>query len=46
MMKLFVFEGKREGVFFDSIQKIFFPKEAGQFICIDYRSNIYSLYSN
>ncbi len=45
MMKLFVFEGKRESEFFDSIQKIFFPKEEGKFIYIDYRSSIYSLYS-
>lgn len=44
-MILFVFEGNRECPIFDSIQKLFFPKEIEPFICV-YKSNIYSLYSH
>lgn len=43
-MILFVFEGDRECPIFESIQKLFFPKEIDPFVCI-YKSNIYSLYS-
>jgi len=43
-MILFVFEGDRECPVFESIQKLFFPKETEPFICV-YKSNIYSLYS-
>ncbi|MDE6629164.1 MAG: hypothetical protein K2K36_07315 [Muribaculaceae bacterium] len=44
-MILFVFEGDRECPLFETIQELFFPKEAEPFVCV-YRSNIYSLYSH
>ena len=43
-MILFVFEGDRECPVFETIQRLFFPKEIDPFICV-YKSNIYSLYS-
>ncbi len=43
-MILFVVEGKRDDAIFESIQKLFFPKEKEPFVCV-YKSDIYSLYS-
>ena len=43
-MILFVFEGKDDKTYFESIKRIFFPKKMDAFICT-YNSNIYSLYS-
>ena len=44
-MILFVFEGSvREPLLFNTIQKLFLPKETEPFICT-YNSNIYSLYA-
>lgn len=43
-MILFVFEGKDDKTYFESIKRIFFPQKMDAFICT-YNSNIYSLYS-
>ena len=44
-MILFVFEGSvREPLLFNTIQKLFLPKETEPFVCT-YNSNIYSLYA-
>lgn len=44
-MILFVFEGAaREPMLFNTIQKLFLPKETEPFVCT-YNSNIYSLYA-
>ena len=43
-MILFVFEGKDDKTYFDSIKQLFFPEKADTFVCT-YNSNIYSLYT-
>lgn len=43
-MILFIFEGKCDSRFFESLKKLFFPKETEVFVCT-YNSNIYCLYS-
>lgn len=43
-MILFVFEGKDDKAYFESIKRLFFPEKSDTFVCT-YNSNIYSLYS-
>lgn len=43
-MILFVFEGKDDKTYFESIKRLFFPKKSETFVCT-YNSNIYSLYT-
>ena len=43
-MILFVFEGKDDKTYFESIKQLFFPEKPDTFVCT-YNSNIYSLYS-
>lgn len=43
-MILFVFEGKDDKIYFESIKRLFFPEKSDTFVCT-YNSNIYSLYS-
>lgn len=43
-MILFIFEGKDDKTYFESIKRLFFPKKSETFVCT-YNSNIYSLYN-
>ena len=43
-MILFVFEGRDDKTYFESIKQLFFPEKSDTFVCT-YNSNIYSLYS-
>ena len=43
-MILFVFEGKDDKTYFESIKRLFFPEKSDTFVCT-YNSNIYSLYT-
>ena len=43
-MILFIFEGKDDKTYFESIKRLFFPKKSETFVCT-YNSNIYSLYT-
>ncbi len=43
-MILFVFEGKDDKIYFESIKRLFFPEKLDTFVCT-YNSNIYSLYT-
>ena len=43
-MILFVFEGRDDKTYFESIKRLFFPGKSDTFVCT-YNSNIYSLYS-
>ena len=43
-MILFVFEGKDDKSYFESIKQLFFPEKLDTFVCT-YNSNIYSLYT-
>lgn len=43
-MILFVFEGKDDKTYFESIKRLFFPAKSDTFVCT-YNSNIYSLYT-
>ena len=43
-MILFVFEGKDDKTYFESIKQLFFPEKPDTFVCT-YNSNIYSLYT-
>ena len=43
-MILFIFEGKDDKTYFESIKRLFFPEKSDSFVCT-YNSNIYSLYS-
>jgi hypothetical protein len=43
-MILFIFEGKDDKTYFESIKRLFFPEKSDTFVCT-YNSNIYSLYS-
>ncbi len=43
-MILFIFEGKDDRTYFESIKRLFFPKKSETFVCT-YNSNIYSLYT-
>lgn len=43
-MILFVFEGRDDKTYFESIKWLFFPEKSDTFVCT-YNSNIYSLYS-
>ena len=43
-MILFIFEGKNDKTYFESIKRLFFPEKSDTFVCT-YNSNIYSLYS-
>lgn len=43
-MILFVFEGKNDKSYFESIKWLFFPEKSDTFVCT-YNSNIYSLYT-
>lgn len=43
-MILFVFEGKDDKTYFESIERLFFPEKSETFLCT-YNSNIYSLYT-
>lgn len=43
-MILFVFEGKDDKIYFESIKRLFFPEKSDTFVCT-YNSNIYSLYT-
>lgn len=43
-MILFVFEGKADKTYFESIKRLFFPEKSDTFVCT-YDSNIYSLYT-
>lgn len=43
-MILFVFEGKDDKTYFESIKRLFFPEKLDTFVCT-YNSNIYSLYT-
>ena len=42
-MILFVFEGRNDKTYFESIKRLFFPEKSDTFVCT-YNSNIYSLY--
>ncbi|MBR3286254.1 MAG: hypothetical protein IKI72_00325 [Bacteroidales bacterium] len=42
-MILFVFEGRDDKTYFESVKRLFFPEKADTFVCT-YNSNIYSLY--
>jgi len=43
-MILFVFEGKDDKTYFESIKRLFFPEKSETIVCT-YNSNIYSLYT-
>ena len=43
-MIVFVFEGKDDKTYFESIKRLFFPAKSDTFVCT-YNSNIYSLYT-
>lgn len=43
-MILFIFEGKRDKTYFESIKRLFFSEKSDTFVCT-YNSNIYSLYT-
>ena len=43
-MILFVFEGKDDKTYFESVNRLFFPEKHDTFVCT-YNSNIYSLYT-
>ena len=43
-MILFVFEGRDDKTYFESIKRLFFPEKLDTFVCT-YNSNIYSLYT-
>ena len=43
-MILFVFEGKDDKTYFESVKRLFFPEKHDTFVCT-YNSNIYSLYA-
>ena len=43
-MILFVFEGKDDKTYFESVKRLFFPEKLDTFVCT-YNSNIYSLYT-
>lgn len=43
-MILFVFEGKDDKTYFETIKRLFFPEKFDSFVCT-YNSNIYSLYT-
>lgn len=43
-MILFVFEGKDDKSYFESVKQLFFPEKSDTFVCT-YNSNIYSLYT-
>ena len=43
-MILFIFEGKDDKTYFESIKRLFFPEKSDTFVCT-YNSNIYSLYA-
>ena len=43
-MILFVFEGKDDKTYFESVKRLFFPEKHDTFVCT-YNSNIYSLYT-
>ena len=43
-MILFIFEGKNDKPYFESIKRLFFPEKSDTFVCT-YNSNIYSLYT-
>ena len=43
-MILFIFEGKDDKTYFESVKRLFFPEKSETFVCT-YNSNIYSLYS-
>lgn len=43
-MILFIFEGKGDKTYFESIKRLFFPEKSETFVCT-YNSNIYSLYT-
>lgn len=43
-MILFVFEGRDDKTYFESIKRLFFPEKSDTFVCT-YNSNIYSLFS-
>ena len=43
-MILFIFEGKIDKTYFESIKRLFFSEKSDTFICT-YNSNIYSLYT-
>jgi len=43
-MILFVFEGKDDKTYFESVKRLFFPEKSETFVCT-YNSNIYSLYT-
>ena len=43
-MILFIFEGKDDKTYFESIKRLFFPEKSDTFVCT-YNSNIYSLYT-
>jgi len=43
-MILFIFEGKDDKTYFESIKRLFFPEKSETFVCT-YNSNIYSLYT-
>ena len=43
-MILFIFEGKDDKTYFESVKQLFFPEKSDTFVCT-YNSNIYSLYS-
>lgn len=43
-MILFIFEGKDDKTYFESIKRLFFPEKSETFVCT-YNSNIYSLYN-
>ena len=43
-MILFIFEGKKDKSYFESIKRLFFPEKSDTFLCT-YDSNIYSLYT-
>ncbi len=43
-MILFIFEGKDDKTYFESIKRLFFPEKSEAFVCT-YNSNIYSLYT-
>lgn len=43
-MILFIFEGKDDKTYFESVKQLFFPEKSETFVCT-YNSNIYSLYN-
>ena len=44
-MILFIFEGKDDKTYFESIKRLFFPEKSDDTFVCTYNSNIYSLYS-